>query len=86
MTGPRASAPSGSRHREAGSSSSTGPPRERPSPDSGTLQSRVARGRVALEALMTEGKLPSRRETPASDRSALQTIMSEVDELSRDRG
>ena len=28
----------------------------------GTIKSRVARGRVALEALMTEGKLPSRRE------------------------
>ena len=51
----------------------------------GTIKSRVARGRVALEALMTEGKLPSRREHPTSDRSALQTIMSEVDELSRDR-
>lgn len=51
----------------------------------GTIKSRVARGRVALETLMTEGKLPSRREQPTSDRSALQTIMSEVDELSRDR-
>jgi RNA polymerase sigma factor (sigma-70 family) len=51
----------------------------------GTIKSRVARGRVALEALMNEGKLPSRREHPTSDRSALQTIMSEVDELSRDR-
>src|SRR5687767_15176890 len=51
----------------------------------GTIKSRVARGRVALEALMTEGKLPSRREHPTSDQSALQSIMSEVDELSRDR-
>ena len=51
----------------------------------GTIKSRVARGRVALETLMTEGKLPSRREHRPSDRSALQTIMSEVDELSRDR-
>ena len=51
----------------------------------GTIKSRVARGRVALEALMTEGKLPSRREHPTSDRSALQSIMNEVDELSRDR-
>ena len=51
----------------------------------GTIKSRVARGRVALEALMTEGKLPSRREQATSDRSALQSIMSEVDELSRDR-
>ena len=51
----------------------------------GTIKSRVARGRVALESLMTEGKLPSRRDHPANEGSALQSIMSEVDELSRDR-
>ena len=51
----------------------------------GTIKSRVARGRVALESLMSEGKLPSRREQASSDLSALQSIMSEVDELSRDR-
>src|SRR5688572_19122290 len=51
----------------------------------GTIKSWVARGRVALENLMTEGKLPSRREHHAGDQSALQSIMSEVDELSRDR-
>ncbi len=51
----------------------------------GTIKSRVARGRVALENLMTEGKLPSRRDQAPSDQSALQSIMSEVDELSRDR-
>jgi RNA polymerase sigma-70 factor (ECF subfamily) len=52
----------------------------------GTIKSRVARGRVALEGLMTGGKLPSRRQHKTDpDKSALQEIMSEVDELSRNR-
>lgn len=52
----------------------------------GTIKSRVARGRVALEALMTNGKLPSRREHVSdAGKTALQSIMGEVDELSRDR-
>lgn len=52
----------------------------------GTIKSRVARGRVALENLLADGKLPSRRthENP-SGKTALQTIMSEVDDLSRGR-
>ena len=53
----------------------------------GTIKSRVARGRVALEQLLSSGKLPSRRQHRTDpDKSALQTIMGEVDELSRGHG
>ena len=46
----------------------------------GTIKSRVARGRVALEQLLSSGKLPSRRQHRTDpDKSALQTIMGEVD-------
>ncbi len=51
----------------------------------GTIKSRVARGRVALESLLAGSDLPSRRDAPASDKSPLQTIMGAVDDLSRDR-
>jgi RNA polymerase sigma-70 factor (ECF subfamily) len=52
----------------------------------GTIKSRVARGRVALEQLMSGGDLPSRRlHSNKPDQTALQAIMGEVDELSRGR-
>jgi RNA polymerase sigma-70 factor (ECF subfamily) len=52
----------------------------------GTIKSRVARGRVALEQILTDGSLPSRRdhETDTS-RTALETIMDEVEGLSQGR-
>ncbi|MFC7536622.1 sigma-70 family RNA polymerase sigma factor [Sphingomonas sp. GCM10030256] len=53
----------------------------------GTIKSRVARGRVALEQLLSGGKLPSRRQHKTDPNvSALSQIMGEVEELSRDRG
>jgi RNA polymerase sigma factor (sigma-70 family) len=49
----------------------------------GTIKSRVARGRVALEGLLNEGHLSSRRNTLDNHgRTALDTIMGEVDQLS----
>jgi RNA polymerase sigma factor (sigma-70 family) len=52
----------------------------------GTIKSRVARGRVALESILSEGQLPSRRDGPTNEgKTALDTIMGEVDDLSRER-
>ena len=51
----------------------------------GTIKSRVARGRVALEAVMTGGDLPSRRTDPKSQTSALDTIIDQVKTLSGGR-
>ena len=48
----------------------------------GTIKSRVARGRTALEQIMEEGALPSRRGQPVSEDGALAEIMSDVERLS----
>ena len=52
----------------------------------GTIKSRVARGRVALEALMNGGDLRSRAGHERGPHSALDTIMAEVEVLSRQSG
>jgi len=50
----------------------------------GTIKSRVARGRAALETILSEGLLPSRRSGDQGDgRSPLVSIMSQVDALAR---
>ena len=52
----------------------------------GTIKSRVARGRVALEALMAGNDMSSRRTfSNPEGQTALETIMDEVDDLSRER-
>jgi RNA polymerase sigma-70 factor (ECF subfamily) len=50
----------------------------------GTIKSRVARGRAALEIILNEGLLPSRRsDAPTGGVSALNQIMGQVDTLAR---
>ena len=49
----------------------------------GTIKSRVARGRTALEALMESGNLPARSKTDANSDSVLTQILEEVDHLSK---
>lgn len=50
----------------------------------GTIKSRVARGRAALEIILRDGLLPSRRlDAPTGGVTALAQIMGQVDSLSR---
>nr|WP_279338678.1 sigma-70 family RNA polymerase sigma factor [Sphingomonas sp. BGYR3] len=51
----------------------------------GTIKSRVARGRVALEQLLNDGQLPRRSESPNTALGALDSILDDVETLSRDR-
>lgn len=51
----------------------------------GTIKSRVARGRAALEQMLEGGDLPSRRGHEVSQGGVLSEIMEDVDRLSRGR-
>lgn len=50
----------------------------------GTIKSRVARGRAALENVLSEGKMPNRTSStkPGATEGALASIMGKVDDLS----
>lgn len=52
----------------------------------GTIKSRVARGRAALESILEGGSLPSRRGQEPREVPALDEIMADVDRLSNRRG
>jgi RNA polymerase sigma-70 factor (ECF subfamily) len=49
----------------------------------GTIKSRVARGRAALEVILTEGLLPTRLKSVPGQQSPLAEIMNQVDALTR---
>lgn len=51
----------------------------------GTIKSRVARGRTALEQILEGGDLPARADHDVSGEGALNEIMGDVDRLSRGR-
>jgi RNA polymerase sigma factor (sigma-70 family) len=51
----------------------------------GTIKSRVARGRAALEQILDGDTLPSRRTHEVSESGVLSEIMADVDRLSRGR-
>jgi RNA polymerase sigma factor (sigma-70 family) len=51
----------------------------------GTIKSRVARGRTALESILDQGSLPPRSAQIASGEGALADIMGEVDRISDGR-
>jgi RNA polymerase sigma factor (sigma-70 family) len=52
----------------------------------GTIKSRVARGRVALEQLLDSGMLPQRRSDDAGGSEAMRRILSEVGEIAGQDG
>ena len=49
----------------------------------GTIKSRVARGRAALETILDEGLLPTRLKSVPGQQSPLAEIMNQVDALTR---
>lgn len=51
----------------------------------GTIKSRVARGRTALESILDQGALPSRASHATNGEGALSEIMDEVDRISDGR-